>query len=420
MSILKKIKSFLTILPIFFMFFPLLPVTVNATEYEHPPKRNASEILRKHMISGPLVQVNKKVITDGYMHRYSVTSDFGVFKVVGDYGLRKLIREIGAIAKLKQMKKSDVYLDSLKAAAKKPAQFGKDLIVEPVDTVSGVPKGVFTLFGNISKGIREKKDPSEDARYKQMLLMSSYKRDLAYELGVDVYSSNRVLQEGLNSLGWAGALGSWSLTALLGPADADGAKALKTTRFSKSLNEIIKKEPPSRLRIINERKLDSMGVDASLAKQFLDHPNFTPRHDTVIVEALNQLKGAKGRGSFLKLATSANDEETANFFQNMAELLQGYHLSVSPIVQIRIISGVVLAKTRQANVLMPFPLDHGVWTEDPDRIWTDVVAQYNASGMKGQLELWVTGTVSSKTRQALEKMGIRVNENVDERIQLIY
>jgi hypothetical protein len=38
-------------------------------------------------------------------------SDFGVFAVTGDFALRKLIREIGGIAALREFKKSQAYLD---------------------------------------------------------------------------------------------------------------------------------------------------------------------------------------------------------------------------------------------------------------------------------------------------------------------
>ena len=106
-----------------------------------------------------------------------------------------------------------------------------------------------------------------------------------------------------------------------------------------------------------------MGVSKGLTERYLDHPHFTPRHDTIIVECLRNLSNAKGRDGFIKFALHAEDEESANFFQQMAETMAGYHDKVAPIVEIRVMDGMVLAKAKNDSVVIPFPLDHGVWTE---------------------------------------------------------
>src|SRR3546814_10241312 len=60
---------------------------------------------------------------------------------------------------------------------------------------------------------------------------------------------------------------------------------------------------------------DLIGDD--LALRFLDHPAFTPRHDTLIVAALTNLDGVRGRNRFIELCLRAQDEVGANFFQNV-------------------------------------------------------------------------------------------------------
>ena len=409
---------------IVFTFISLLMLFAAASEvrgekFETPRNRNVSDILPAEMIKGPHYRIRDKVVSYGYMHHFTVDSDFGVFEVTGDGALRKLLKEIKAIAALKEIQKSKAYLDSVKKAGKMPFEFGKNLIQEPVDTISGIPKGVYRLFGNIATSITETHDPSEDARAKQALAVSAYKRDYAYELGVDVYSSNSVLQKELNRLGWAGAIGGLSLTAITFPAQAPVVKVAKTMRFSKQLDEILREEPPSRLRIINEEKLLAMGVSKNLANKYLDHPSFTPRHDTIIAECLATLKDARGRDTFIKFALSAEDEESANFLQNMTETMGGYHETVSPITDIRVVAGMVFAKAKNGSALVPFPLDHGVWSKQPDRIFREVVSSPSASGLKGNIALWVTGTVSSMARKQLGQLGIGVVENVDERIEFL-
>ena len=75
------------------------------------------------------------------------------------------------------------------------------------------------------------------------------------------------------------------------------------------------------MRIINEEKLEAMYVPQDLIARFLDHPAFTPRHDTLIVAALSKLQGVKGREKYIELCLRAQDEVGANYFQNIAEIM---------------------------------------------------------------------------------------------------
>ncbi len=94
----------------------------------------------------------------------------------------------------------------------------------------------------------------------------------------------------------------------------------------------------------------------------------------------------------------------------------GYHDRVSRIMEIRVIDGAVLARAKNESELIPVLLDHAVWAEKPDQIMKNLVARYNASGLRGQLELWITGTLSPMAKQQLKQLDIQVAENVDHRI----
>jgi hypothetical protein len=387
MKTAKKLCSALCMVTLLLTFFAAVS-EVGSEDFETPRNRHVSEILPA----------------------------FGVFRVTGDIALRKLLKEIQAIAALKEVTESEAFIKSVAEAGKKPLQFSKDLITEPTDTATGIPRGVSKLFGNIATSITETHDPSEDARYKQMLLVANYKREYAYRLGVDVYSSNEVLQKELNKVGWAAAIGSLSVSAVTAGAGSTAVSVISKLRLAKSINELQKAEPPARLRLINEEKLLKMGVSKNLAERFLNHPHFTPRHDTIIVECLRALKNAKDRPAFIESALRAEDEQSANFFQHIAETMVGYNDAVSPILEIRVIDGIVLAKAKNLSGLIPFPLDHGVWTEEPDRIFKNLVARYKSSGLTGKLELWVTGTLSPMGKQQLKQLGVEVVENVDQKI----
>jgi len=210
----------------------------------------------------------------------------------------------------------------------------------------------------------------------------------------------------LNRVGWASALGSLSVTAATAAFAGAAITTLKAMRLANQANEVLKDNPPARLRVINDEKLSGMGISKNLSERFLDHPHFTPRHKTIIVECLKALKLVGGRRDFLEFLLSAKDEVSANFFQNMAETLRGYHEAVSPLKEIKIVGALVVAEAQNRSDLIPFPLDHGVWTKRADRILRNFVSSYKHAGGTGRLSLWVTGTLSPLARQELRKIGI--------------
>lgn len=392
-----------------------------APRFEAPANQKASDILPAQLISGPHYRVRDRVVSYGYMHHFVVDSDFGVFEVTGDFALRKLIREIGAIAALREIKKSDAYLNGIKQAASQPLQFGANLLEDPVDTVSGVPKGITRLFENVATGLTTKAEPGTDSKLQQALAVSANKRELAHQLGVDVYSSNSVLQKELNSIAWATALGSLTVSAALAPVGGPAVMAVSATRMAQEVSALQKDYPPERLRQMNEAKLLGMGMSSSLVTQFLNHPNYTPTHDTVIANSLDALKGSMGRDAFLQQALSADDEETANFYMYVAETMRGYHQKVSPIQAISVYGPLVFGKAKNGVVMVPLPLDQGFWTERASQRVPNALDAYKGNNpLAKNFEFWVTGTVSKLAKDELAKLGVKVVESVDKRIEYIY
>jgi hypothetical protein len=404
----RLLLCFSVVLTIFFS--TTLQIEAKDAKFETPHNRKVSDVLPKDLINGPHYKIRETVVSDGYMNRFTVDSDFGVFEVTGNLALRKLLKEIQAIAELNKVQQSEVFKQSLAEAAKKPVNFGKNLITDPADTLSGIPKGIGRLFENISTGIKNPKQAGQDSTVETALQVSSNKREWAAKLGVDVYSSNKVLQKELNSVGWAGALGSLTLTVATAPIP--GAMAVSSTRLAQQLNEVLTSEPPSRLRIINSEKLAKMGVSKELSEKFLNNPSMTPRHTTVIVGCLSSLKTAKGQAAFIEFALKVNDEITANFFMNMAQTLAGYSERISQIQEITTIPGFVLAKASNGKVVIPFPLDYGVWSENAAEVVDNMVAVHKKQGPEGSLEMWVTGTVSPLAEKQLKKHGIGFHNEV--------
>ncbi len=101
---------------------------------------------------------------------------------------------------------------------------------------------------------------------------------------------------------------------------------------------------------------------------------------------------------------------------HVAETMRGYHETVSPITEITVIHGFTFAKTKKGSALVPFPMDHGVWSQKANRVMDFLKSKYKSRGFNGRLDLWVAGTLSPLARQQLAVLGYTVTENVDQRV----
>src|SRR5206468_11501476 len=157
---------------------------------------------------------------------------------------------------------------------------------KPVDTLRAVPKGVGRLFGNIATSVTTTRNPNQESRVNEVLLVGSFKRDYAARFGVDPYSSNQVLQDELDKVGQAAAFGSWTASAAMMPISGPASSVITATSLSKTFNNILATEPPPRIRIINEQKLKQMGIAPDLAERYLDQPIYTPSQNLLLVDSL--------------------------------------------------------------------------------------------------------------------------------------
>jgi hypothetical protein len=201
----------------------LLPITLLGQDvFEQPPTLSAAAILKPEFAAGPGFTVREPVPTYGGRNGYMIDSDFGVFEADGNVMLMRRVREIAAIAKLREVSRTDEYKQALGAAVASPLLVAKGLVENPVSTVTGVPKGLWKFMNRAGQGIKERAEGRERSEYEdsnaaQLIGFSKAKRDVALKLGVDPYSSNPALQKELNGVSWAAYAGKMTFTLATAP-----------------------------------------------------------------------------------------------------------------------------------------------------------------------------------------------------------
>ena len=380
--------------------------------YESLPVLSASKVLPPELLTGPNHRVQERVTNDGFLNLYSIDSKFGKFQAVSTALLRVRIQEINAMATMDKLKGTKEYGTAVKESALAAMVAAKDMVFQPVRTLTTAVSGVGVAFRRAGDSVfGSKRSDTEDSRFKNLIGFSNYKRDYAYELGVDVYSRNEVLQDRLNEISWAGYAGGLTVSAAMAAVPGGAGIAMTAVGTTRVTTAIFKNQPPADLRRLNTEKLKAMGIDPSTVEMFINESVFSPREQTLLVSALDEMPGVADRDRFVQLAALTNNADMAFFRQRQAEMYAGYHKAVAPLAQFVSVGQLAAARTRDGALVFSVPLDYLVWTDSLARLVANTDTVANQLPGLTQKQLWVTGGLSPRARAEMQRMGWKVYEN---------
>ncbi len=382
---------------------------MSAASYEQPGMLSAGSLLQKDIIKGKNHTVNEQVANDGMFNHYQVSSPFGSFTAGSDSALRQLVKEIEAIAVMKQIETDDTALASLKKSGQNTVAGLQNLFSDPEKTLKGAAAGVGSLFNRAKEtvGSREVSE-AEDSKMEQLIGFSKSKGQIATRYGVNVYSSNQVLQEELDRLAWADYLGGLGVGVATSIVPGVGGLVITTSGTARLLNEAINTTPASELWLQNRNKLLAMGVDQDTVELFLNNPVFSPALSTILTTALEAMKGIANRQLFVTVGLQASDGEMARTITEIAVLTAGYHKHVAPLKELNAMSRITRATKKDGSVVVILPTDHIIWSEKIADVSTALAAKVKAAA-GGGLEIWVLGDFSKTARAELEGLGWKVH-----------
>jgi hypothetical protein len=382
--------------------------------YESPPVLSASKIVPPELLTGPNHHVQERVTNDGFLNTYTIDSRFGQFKAVSTALLRACIQEINAMAAMDKLKGTKEYGAAVKESALSAMVAAKDMVFQPVQALKTTASGVAVAFRRAGDSIfGAKRSDVEDSRFKNLIGFSNYKREYAYDLGVDVYSRNEVLQDRLNEISWVGWAGGLTVSAAMAAVPGGAGIAMTAIGTTRLTREIFKNQPPADLRRMNSEKLKAMGIDPSTVEMFINESIFSPREQTILVSALDEMKGVGDRERFVQMAALTNNADMALFRQRQAEMYAGYHKAVSPLAQFVSVGQVPGARAGDGALVFNFPIDYLVWTDSLARLVANTDALANQLPGIKRKELWLTGSLSPRARSEMRRIGWVTYENAE-------
>lgn len=391
--------------------------TTDSAGYDVPALK-AGEILQLPFLASPNHKVRDEVVPYMGANRYIIDSQFGTFVAQGNQMLEDRVREIHALAKLREMSNTSQYAEGFKEAAKVPFDVAGDLLTSPVDTVAAVPKGVGKFIGRVGRGTKEAvsgrdRGAGEDGLIKSTAGLSQTKRQLCAELGVNPYSSNEVLQAELDRVAWVIFAGKMTVKAATLPVGGAAGSAISAVSAIDSTNAVVANSSPLDLRKANLGKLKDMGISTKDAEAFLAHSHLSPMHQTRIVTALEKMSGVKGRDILIRDATAmCENEADATFYEQTARLIGHAHAHGLTVDHIVLLNGFPVCIAPDGGVMVALQWDYAMWSPRSES-FAKGLENVKINGVKApSVTVVLTGAMSPTLRQQLEKRGFRVQDKL--------
>lgn len=399
--------------------------------FETPVDEPPGASLSADEVAGKYFHIEDPVHSDGLMHRYVIESRFGSFSAYGTDALHIRLKEVAALTYIADTSDASVVLKAAVRGTQEEAKAVIHMGTHPVGTIIGVPKGIAHLLGGYraqaaevtgevkkeaanltrgngdtasssgkgndgssSSGLATRTIQTAEKQATKFIGLSAAERRWYAKLGVDPYTRNEVLRSAVTHLAKIDATASFGMRfAPVGiPFAGQVQKAL----------DAIDHEDPAVLRKRRREELSSDGLTPAEIDQFEHAPLLSPTRQTLLVDTVRALNGAAAREELLRHAMTVESEEEMEVFLQSALLLPRFQVK-------RILAGprIPTAQLADGHVAVFGSFDAVRWTEQ--------VAQYEGA-LRESLpadatrELWLTGSVSDRAREALVRRGWIVHD----------
>jgi hypothetical protein len=390
-----------------------------AGQFEQPPIINATQLLPESALSGPGFHVEQQVPTNGAMGQYTIVADASVFQDdAGTYRVESLdllkirLSEIPAIADLENVSKTGVFANALAQSAERPVAAAANMVVHPMDTVTGLPSGIGSLFGRVTMGAGEIASSASNSfgsgkaagqagnATMTALGYDQVRRDLAKKLHVDPYSSDPILTKKLNSVAWV--MFSARLTVDAAMMAVPGSIIISGVEFT---NDLVYQKPKGDLIIFVQKKLQNFGLSQEEIASFISNSAIPLSLQVSVVEDLKGLGDIPGRRAAAVDLGSMMTEYQARFLATSIRMLNQWGQQKSPITGIQA-PGVLVAHDQNGTVIVPAPVDYVSWTP---RIAAFVTTP-ELLALQHRV-LWMPAKMTPLAHQQLEANGWSVHES---------
>jgi hypothetical protein len=385
--------------------------------FETEPVLKATDLVAPELLKGPHFTVDNRVPINGFLARFTIRSDYGTFDAHGIHMFQIRVKEVYALTQLDGMSKTKEFAEAAGKALARPVTSAANMIINPVETVEGLPGGVTRLFDRIKLGgeaiAAAATAPSQTEGEKASAITQRVgsitvdtlgyekeRRDLARSVGVDPYTTNPILAKKLTDMAWVAFSARFGIQTAIS-VFVPGSIVLSAVTIT---NSTVYDTPPGDL--INNAQSIFAGTGASEAqvRALVKNPQYSLSLLTDLAMGVNRLQGVNGLASVVDFAAAAKTQDETRFVAASVNILARYHERVQRIAVVAA-PGPIIERTTGGAVVIPAALDYVAWTERIGRFTQrdDLKAPERTA--------WLSGQTSPRARKELPGRGWTVLES---------
>lgn len=385
--------------------------------FEPEPVLKASDLVAPELLKGPRFTVDERVPVKGFLERFTIRSDFGNFDAHGIHMLQIRVKEVVAIGQLDDMSKTKEFAEAAGKAIARPVTSTVNMLIHPVDTITGFPDGVGRLFKRIELGgekiVQAASAPDTSGGQKfadvsqrvgsitvNAMGYEKERRDLAKGLGVDPYTTNPVLAKKLDDMAWVAFSGRFGIQAAMSVL-VPYSMAMSAATIT---NTTVYDTPPGDL--INKDQATFLATGASEADvaALMKNAQYSLSVLTALAEGCQRLQGVNGIASVVAFAAIAKTQDETRLVTAAVNMLARHHESVERLAMVSA-PGPIIGRTLSGQLILPAPVDYVAWTR-------------TAAEFAGREDLkaptrtaWLSGRMSPMARKEFAARGWKVEES---------
>jgi hypothetical protein len=369
--------------------------------FETEPVLRAQDLAAAEILKGPRFTVDDRVPVKGFFARFTIRSDFGTFEAHGIHMLQVRVKEVIALGQLDDMSKTKEFAEAAGKAIARPVTSTVNMLIHPVDTVTGFPDGVVRLFDRIKLGgekvYQAATAPDTSGSQKvadvsqrvgsitvDALGYEKERRDLAKGLGVDPYTTNPVLAKKLDDMAWVAFSGRFGIQAAMSVL-VPYSMAMSAATIT---NTTVYDTPPGDL--INKDQAIFLATGASEADvtALMKNPQYSLSVLTALAQGCERLQGVNGLASVVGFAAIAQTQDETRLVAAAVNMLARHHESVERIALLTA-PGPIIGRTVGGALVLPAPVDYVAWTQRAARLADrdDLKAPARRAWLSGRMSL---------------------------------
>jgi hypothetical protein len=381
-------------------------------------------ILKSKLWQSKHFTIDDKVQINGYYYIFTVRTTKAVHKVVSVRKLIKFCHEIDVLEEYKATQKGSHVLKGMGQSISTVGKGAGNLIIHPGRSAKRVGAGFGRVFRSIGGAFKKKKVvPTKAADGTDHALLGkgpagAERRTLAAELGLDVYTDNKEVQDFLIKVARKRLAGKLPISASVFALPGGSIFTLSLTPMGhdKSTELLIRNQGPAELRKTLGEKYNELfglayGPEDSPITQLLNNPNYTPRQQAYLWRYFADLKGLAKINESLVFLSQIDTPEKAEVACAQAELLALLHTRSKNMKSFAILRNTLGAITADNTLCF-------LISRDSIRYWSDVKTSIKLGASAGKahkanrVEFWSTGDIDTRSAQLAAEYGIAVYQNI--------